>query len=139
MTKFAIVALAFLLAADATIDFSCNCSNCVEEPFKEHVNSFENEARLRRVKACVCDVTMVADTSIYSLNDDGFVIQCAALTIDTARIILVDTTSNNWILNPESLIYHELGHLILLRNDEVEMFNDDFLYAFSNVTHDINP
>lgn len=40
---------------------------------------------------------------------------CDGLTIAHDSLVYIDPNSSNWILDPEFLIYHELGHLLLKR------------------------
>lgn len=53
---------------------------------------------------------------------------CDGLTIEPDSLVYIDTHSTNWILDPEFLVYHELGHLFMKRNHRDLLING---YAIS--------
>jgi len=54
--------------------------------------------------------------------------RCDGLTIAHDSLIYIDPNTSNWILDPEFLVYHELGHLLLNRNHRDVLVNG---YALS--------
>lgn len=80
----------------------------VDPKIKPHYDKFMEEATLRGIKFNTTNVKI-------NFGPTGGV---AGTTFHKNSRIVIDSTSVNWRLNPESLIFHELGHLLLVREHE---------------------
>ncbi len=97
-------------------------TNDIDPEFTQHVNTFLINAALRGVHLNPQTIHIKRNNFLY------LKCECDGLTIGTDSLILIDTHSTNWYLDPEFLIYHELGHLLLKREHKDTEING---YALS--------
>ena len=95
-------------------------SACVPEPdkmidpkLKTHVDAFVTEAKNHGVDIDVYNL----DIRFADLSSQG-----AAGGVTTTGAILIDSASINWYINPEAVVFHEMGHKYLHRDHMDEMF-----------------
>ncbi len=103
--------------------FVYNKTTYVNPALQPYLYSFVYEAQKRNIIINADNVSMYITDSITTstpfLTNVGYY---AGLAVPDKRAILVDTTTLIWKLNPETLVFHELGHLLLNRRHDNAWF-----------------
>lgn len=98
----------------------------IQPEIKLHVDSFLKEGEKRNVFVDTYSLKIS-----FGKNKSGV----AGLSYSINNSIIIDSTSFDWKNNPEQLIYHELGHLLLHRGHNNEYI--DFKIASIMNAHEL--
>ncbi|HWA32812.1 MAG TPA: hypothetical protein VG737_01715 [Cyclobacteriaceae bacterium] len=92
----------------------------VEDPFKDYVTRFVNEARARHVAINTTNLKIQSVADLITMENSKHCAYTFSVTPDP--LIQVATTAGCWAsqsdTNKELLIFHELGHALLKRTHE---------------------
>lgn len=97
----------------ATLIIACSEEQVMPDPFVEsnmqqYVTMFAHEASMRGVVVNVNNIRVV----FGNLNGTS------GKAWPDVRLIIIDSTSTTWRKQPEELLFHELGHLLLNREHD---------------------
>lgn len=110
MKTLIFVSFSLILFSCNLIDF--NDRGFIDPEIKPYVDSFVNEAEKRGIYIDVSELKIsFKDLSKYNVN---------GRTYPTTKRIYIDP-NKEWKWEPEALVFHEMGHLYLKRDDEKSM------------------
>ncbi len=102
------------------VDF--NDRGFIDPEIKPYVDKFIHEAEVRGYYFDVSNIKIV-----FGKPSKG----ASATTYFTSKKIVIKKNSSGWLMYPESLVFHELGHLLLKRDHNNETIGGFYAYPKS--------
>lgn len=106
----------------------------IDPEIQPHVDKFYEEAKARGVSLRMSR----SEINVCFRNVPG---SAQGRTITATKTIFIERGSIGWQYNPEALVFHELGHLILKRdhlNDRVNLFCISIMSNQDDPVYDYN-